>query len=123
MDESGPDAGVAVAVLVAPQFLSPRLASTAVGVSVWCPGLVEDGRHPTQDEKAAACNHQRLDAATIVGVAHSQDVDGHGAAGREQHDVAVDVVVSSCEPLHGRHKEGRRHGPDRGHRQEHAQDL
>lgn len=34
-------------------------------------------------------------------LAHSQDVDGHGAAGGEEHDVAVDVVVPSREPLHG----------------------
>lgn len=56
-------------------------------------------------------------------LAHSQDVDGHGAAGGEEHDVAVDVVVSSLEPLHGRDEQRRRHGPDGGHRQEHTQNL
>lgn len=102
VDKSGPDTGVAVAVLVAPELLCPLLAPTAVGVSVWCPGLVEDGRHPAKDEKGTASNRWRRDAAMIVAwPAHSQDVDGHCAAGREQHNVTVDVVVSSCEPLHG----------------------
>lgn len=123
VDESGPDAGVAVAVLVAPRLLGPLLMPTAVGVSVWRPRLVEDGRHPAEDEKVVASNHRRRDTATIVRLAHSQDVDDHGAAGREQHDVTVDIVVSSCEPLHGWDKECCRHGPDGGHRQEHTQNL
>lgn len=68
VDESSPDAGVAVAVLVAPELLCPLLApiaGRAVAVSVRCPGLVEDGRHPAKDEKVAASNHRRRDEATI----------------------------------------------------------
>lgn len=56
VDESGPHAGVAVAVVVAaPELLGPLLAPTAgravdvgVSVSVRRSGLVEDRRHPAE---------------------------------------------------------------------------
>lgn len=51
VDESGPHAGVAVAVVVTTELLGPLLALTAgraVGVSVRRSGLVEDRRHPAE---------------------------------------------------------------------------
>lgn len=68
VDESRPDAGVAVAVLVAPQWLRPLLAPAAVGVSVWRPGLVEDGRHPARHETD---QRRRRVAATVVRLGHT----------------------------------------------------
>lgn len=50
VDECGPHAGVAVAVVVAPELLGPLLAPP-LGVSVRRSGLVEDRRHPAETRR------------------------------------------------------------------------